>query len=34
VPDDLVGALLFLLSDMSNYITGQTINIDGGHMMH
>jgi 3-oxoacyl-[acyl-carrier protein] reductase len=34
VPDDLVGALMFLLSDASNYITGQTINIDGGHMMH
>jgi 3-oxoacyl-[acyl-carrier protein] reductase len=34
MPDDLVGALLFLLSDASNFITGQTINVDGGQMMH
>ncbi|HEY4135409.1 MAG TPA: SDR family oxidoreductase [Alphaproteobacteria bacterium] len=33
VPDDLVGALMFLLSDASNFMTGQTMNIDGGQMM-
>lgn len=34
VPDDLVGAVMFLLSDASNYITGQCINVDGGRSMH
>ena len=30
VPDDLIGALLFLTSPESDFITGQTINVDGG----
>jgi 3-oxoacyl-[acyl-carrier protein] reductase len=29
-PEDLVGALLFLASDASAFVTGQTINVDGG----
>jgi NAD(P)-dependent dehydrogenase (short-subunit alcohol dehydrogenase family) len=29
-PQDLVGALLFLCSDRSSFITGQTILVDGG----
>jgi 3-oxoacyl-[acyl-carrier protein] reductase len=33
-PDDLVGTVAFLLSDASAYITGQTINVDGGFVMH
>jgi 3-oxoacyl-[acyl-carrier protein] reductase len=33
-PDDLVGAMLFLLSPASDYISGQTINVDGGFVMH
>ena len=34
VPDDLVGAVMFLLSDASNFMTGQTVNVDGGRSMH
>jgi NAD(P)-dependent dehydrogenase (short-subunit alcohol dehydrogenase family) len=30
VPEDLVGAMSFLTSDDSAFITGQTINVDGG----
>src|SRR5258707_8806173 len=34
VPDDLVGAVMFLSSAASDFITGQTINVDGGKAMH
>ncbi len=30
VPDDVVGAMLFLASPLSDFMTGQTINVDGG----
>lgn len=29
-PEDVANACVFLASDMSSYITGQTINVDGG----
>ena len=30
LPDDIVGAMLFLASEDSDFITGQSINVDGG----
>ena len=30
IPDDLIGTVLYLSSSASNYVTGQTIIIDGG----
>ncbi len=32
-PDDIVGPVLFLLSSRSNYVTGQTLNVDGGNVL-
>lgn len=34
MPDDLVGALLFFASNDSNFVTGQTLVVDGGSVMH
>lgn len=33
-PHDLAGAILFLSSDESDFITGQTLVVDGGRYMH
>lgn len=32
-PDDIANAVLFFVSGSANYITGQTLNIDGGMVM-
>jgi NAD(P)-dependent dehydrogenase (short-subunit alcohol dehydrogenase family) len=29
-PDDIAGAVLFLMSDLASYVTGQTLAVDGG----
>lgn len=33
-PGDLVGTVMWLLSDASAFVTGQTISVDGGTIMH
>lgn len=33
-PDDLVGTALYLLSDLGSFVSGQTMVVDGGHIMY
>ena len=33
-PEDLVGTALYLLSDLSTFVTGQTILVNGGAVLH
>ena len=32
-PEDLTGAVLFLLSDEARWVTGHVLNVDGGQWM-
>jgi len=34
VPEDLLGTLVFLASDESDFVTGQTLLVDGGGSVH
>lgn len=34
VPSDLIGTLLYLVSSDSDFMTGQTLVVDGGYVMH
>ena len=34
VPQDLVGTIVFLCSSESDFMTGQTLVVDGGAQMH
>jgi 3-oxoacyl-[acyl-carrier protein] reductase len=33
-PEDLTGAIVFFASADSDFITGQTLAVDGGHFLH
>jgi NAD(P)-dependent dehydrogenase (short-subunit alcohol dehydrogenase family) len=33
-PDDIAGPLVFLLSELSSFVTGRTLVVDGGSMIH
>jgi len=34
MPDDLLGTLIFLASPVSDFVTGQTLSVDGGSVMN
>jgi NAD(P)-dependent dehydrogenase (short-subunit alcohol dehydrogenase family) len=34
VPEDLVGAVIYLASDDAAFVTGQTLVVDGGAVFH
>jgi NAD(P)-dependent dehydrogenase (short-subunit alcohol dehydrogenase family) len=34
VPDDVAGVFLFLASDLSSYLTGVTVDVNGGMLIH
>ena len=33
-PQDLLGVMIFLASDESDFMSGQTVNVDGGDSLH
>jgi len=34
LPEDVIGAVIFFASDYSNYISGQTLLVDGARRVH
>jgi len=34
MPSDLAGTIVYLVSDASSFVTGQTLSVDGGTVMH
>ena len=34
VPDDIAPAVAFLASEEAGWVTGSTVNVDGGHVRH
>jgi len=32
-PEDIVGAILYLASDESRWVTGSTVTVDGGYLV-